>query len=100
MTIREKIIENELAYQKDRYAKLKEMGAPVVIIENMERVISELTAGDIKVTGETELLDLDYFNGEVKKGKGGKVYICMNNGSILYFPNAKYGRFIRKGDER
>ena len=94
MTIREKIIANEITAQTDRLTKLSEMGAPAVMITGTEKIIADLKSGNIKVGGDTELLDQEYVSGESKKGNGGKVYIQIN-GNINYFPNARYGRYIK-----
>lgn len=93
MTIREKIIENEITATAQRLEALENMGAPAVVIEGTKKNLDALKAGIIKVGGDNKLLDEEYINGEVKKGNGGKQYVHIN-GCINYFPNAQYGRFI------
>lgn len=94
MTIREKIITNEIAAQSERLTKLSEMGAPAVMITGTEKIIADLKSGNLKVGGDVELLDQEYVSGEPKKGNGGKTYIQIN-GNINYFPNTRYGRYIK-----
>ena len=98
MTIREKMITSELESTETRLQKLKEVGAPSVVIESLEKSIQKLKSGEIDVGGESQLLDEEYENGIVQKGRSGKPYISINDGTILYFPTARYGRFIKRAD--
>ena len=67
MTIREKIIANEIAAQSERLAKLTEMGAPAVMITGTEKIIADLESGNLKVGGDVELLNQEYVSGELKR---------------------------------
>lgn len=93
MTIKQFIIENEVAIAKDRLAKLKAMGAPLVIINSQQKAVSDLEAGVLIIGGAVEKLDFEYTGFVVKTGNGGKKYIEFADGT-RYFPNAKYGRYI------
>lgn len=94
-TIKTIIIEKALEATKERLEKLIEMGAPQIMVTNLQSQVAEMEAGDIKVGGDASLLDAEVIGYEVKKGNGGKSYIQFDNGT-KYFPNAKYGRFITK----
>ena len=95
-TIRTYICECEAKMQKERLEKLIEMSAPEIMITRTKEIIVELETENIKVGGDKELLDVEFINREVKKGRGGKTYISLNNGTINYFPNAQYGRYIKR----
>lgn len=99
MKIKEFIIEKELRLTKERFKKLIEIGAPKIMMDNISEQIKEMENGEIKIGGDLELLDYEFNDYEVKKGRGGKVYIEFDN-SINYFPNAKYGRYISRKKER
>ena len=92
MTIKQFLIETEKKQAETRLAKLIEIGAPEIIIENLKKKVVNPEA-DFKVGGSKELLEIEYKNHEVRKGKGGKVFLAFND-SVLYFPTAKFGRFI------
>lgn len=95
MTIKEFIIEKEMEATKDRFEKLTEMGAPEILLRNIEKQIAEMQDGNIQVGGDKKLLDCEAVTYMIKKGNGGRLYIEFENG-IKYFPNAKYGRFISR----
>jgi len=93
MTIKEYLIGCELKAAEYRLSELKDMGAPVVMITGQEKCVEDMKAGIFKVSGDTELLEEEYVEREVKKGRSGKPYLTIN-GHINYFPKAKYGRYI------
>lgn len=95
MTIKEFIIEKELPMNKERLEKLIEMGAPEIIIKSLFEQIKGMENGELKIGGDLELLDYEFKDYEVKKRKSGKIYIVFDK-SINYFPNAKYGRYIKR----
>lgn len=95
MTIREKILEVEIANSTKRLEALEDMGMPTIVIDSMRSSIESMKSGDLKISGDTEVLEDEYISGETKKGRGGKMYVCIN-GSVNYFPNAKYGRYIKR----
>lgn len=95
MTIREWICKNESRMMNERADKLEAMRAPEIMIVNCRKLAEELKAGIMKCGGDTELLDIEMEKFEVRKGKGGKPYINLN-GFINYFPEARYGRFIKR----
>lgn len=97
MTIKEYIIDGTITSLMDRENKLKELGAPTVMITSIGEEIDRLMKGTLKCSGEKELLEEEYISVEQKKGKGGKPYYVFN-GNINYFPHAKYGRFVAKGE--
>jgi hypothetical protein len=92
-TIGEYIILKELEMATNRRNKLEEIGAPEIMISGCNKCIEDLKNGKIEISGSTNLLEIEYVSSEVKKGRGGKVYISFN-GFINYFPNAKYGKYI------
>ena len=98
MKIKSYIIEKEVSNSMERLQKLKEIGAPNVIIESLSKEIEKLKSGNLNIGGDKELIEEEFNNKEVKKGQGGKVYIQFD-GRINYFPNAKYGRFISRVKE-
>lgn len=95
MTIKEKILSAELARTKERKQKLSEIGSPKIILERLTEIIAELESGKIHVSGDIEALNEPYLDGECKKGRGGVPYISYNNGTINFFPNARYGMYIK-----
>lgn len=92
MTVKEFLINAEKKNAEIRLAKMTEVGAPEVIIENLKKKVANPEA-DFKVGGAKELLDVEYEKHEVLKGRMGKIHLLIN-GYIVYFPEAKYGRFI------
>ena len=92
MTVKEFLINREKKLAEARLAKLAGIGAPEIIIENLKKKIANPGA-DFKVGGVKNLLDVEYEKHEVLTGKFGKVHLLIN-GYIVYFPEAKYGRFI------
>ncbi len=97
MTIKEYIIDGAITTFMDRENKLKEMGAPTIMITSIGEEIDRLMKGILKCSGDTDLLEEEYISVEKKKGRGGKPYFVFN-GNINYFPHARYGRFIAKGE--
>lgn len=95
MKVREWIIKNEVRMFEDRLQKLEAMGAPAIMIDGQRKAVEMLKAGNLEISGETDLLEVEVEGFECKTGKGGKVYVQIN-GSINYFPQARYGRFISK----
>lgn len=97
MTIKEYIIDGTITALMDRENKLKEIGAPTIMITSIGEEIDRLMKGVLKCSGDTDLLEEEYISVEKKKGKGGKPYYVFND-NINYFPQAKYGRFVAKGE--
>ena len=93
MTVREKIIEGLLNAAEERLQKLQEIQAPQVMVDGQKNYIEKLGAGELKVGGDTKLLDEEFVSVEARKGNGGKVYYAFN-GDINFFPKARYGMFI------
>lgn len=92
-TIREYIITAEANNLEKRIERLKEIGAPQLMVAKAEGQLAELRQGNIKIGGEVELLNETFEHYEVKKGTGGRVYIEFDT-VARYFPEAKYGKFI------
>ena len=94
MTVKEFLINREKNLAEARLARAREKGFtfPEIIEINLKKKI-ENPAADFKVGGAKELLDVEYKKHEVLTGKGGKIHLLIN-GYIVYFPEAKYGRFI------
>jgi hypothetical protein len=95
MTIKDFIIEKETKMVKERLEQLEKFGAPTIIIEKTKEVLEQLENGELKVGGDKSLLESEFIQCVVKKGRGGKVYLEFDN-VIKYFPEAKYGRYITK----
>ena len=95
MTIKEFIIEKELPMNKERLNKLIEIDAPEIMIRAISEQISKMENGELKIDGDLELLDYEFKDYEVKRRRGGKIYIVFDK-SINYFPNTKYGRYIKR----
>lgn len=95
MTIREYILDGTIKTAQTRLEKLKEMSAPQIMITTLEADINKMQAGNLKIGGDVEVLDEELISREFKTGKGGKQYIQIN-GCINFFPNARYGMYIKK----
>lgn len=98
MTIREWIIKGTLNAASYRLEKLKEIGAPEVMIEGQSKMVDNLKNGIIKIGGDTEILDEEYIGCEKKTGRGGKTYFIINN-EVNFFPAAKYGLYIKRANK-
>lgn len=94
MTIKEFSCNMEINYHTDRLENLRQIGAPEIVIQAEEKDIRNLESNVLSLSGDTELLNTEYSNVKTKKGKGGKYYYSFNDGTINYFPKAKYGRCI------
>lgn len=94
MTIKEYIIKTELTFNETRLKKLLELDAPAILIDNTQNKIDSLKTGILKCGGHKELLSTEFKNSVEKIGNGGKVYFSFNNGTINYFPTARFGRCI------
>ena len=95
-TIGEMILRNEMEAAALRLARLKELGAPRVMIESQERIVEQYetaTIADLKFNGDRDLLERSYVTAEVKTGRRGKEFVVFDCG-VTYFPHAAYGRFI------
>lgn len=94
MTIKEYLQQG----RAERLAKLKEIRAPQIVIEHAERSL----ARGPRPSGDKTLLDLEVESYEVRVGRGGKEYIAfkvVNHPEVLYFPNARFGSFIKIVDK-
>ena len=98
MKIRDKIIENTLKNVTERCEGMIKIGGPAIIIENLKKEIENLKNGILKIKDKENLLDIEFTDIEWKKGRGGVPYASINNGTINYFPNARYGAFIAKAN--
>lgn len=95
MTIREELLRVSIEATIKRKQQLESIGAPKIVIESCQHQIDTMKSGDFEIGGDTNVLDEEFLSAEAKKGRGGKIYYVIN-GNINYFPNAKYGRYIRK----
>jgi hypothetical protein len=98
MTVKEYILEKEIKSVGHRLERMKELGAPEIIITTLENEVKALEQGELKIGGDLNLLDETFESREIKTGRGGNSYVQIN-GSINYFPNAKYGRYIVKNNK-
>ena len=97
MTILDYIIDHTAVALEERKQKLIDMDAPDVLIINVVDELIRLYQGELICFGDTDLLDEEFKTVIKKKGRGGIAYFTCN-GNINYFPRAKYGRFVAKGD--
>lgn len=97
MTVKEWIIKGTISALEERRQKLIDMGAPSILIEKTGEELINLYNGVFACKGEVELLEEEMIDVEQKKGRGGIPYYTFN-GNINYFPRAKYGRFVAKGE--
>lgn len=93
-TIADMIIEAELPALEYRLEKLIELNAPTVMIEGQRKAVEDLKAGILKVGGNKEKLANVVDGYEIRKGNGRKQYMLFSDGT-MYFPNARYGRYIK-----
>ena len=95
MTIKEFIIDREMVVYEGRLNSLLELGAPDIMIESQRKAVAALQSGDFKIGGDPYLLDYEFSEWKVYKGRGGKMYVQFDE-KINYFPTAKYGRYIKE----
>ena len=63
--------------------------------ETFDKTIEQLESGELpKVGGDADALEDIYKSYEVKQGFSDVYYII--NGNIKFYPNAKYGMFIKR----
>ena len=99
-TLKEKILDMEIKVTSKRIEAFNRIeGCPQIMKDNLNNLLSEYESGNIKISGNKELLKVQYKNHEVKTGRGGKQYIAFNNGTINYFPQAQYGKCIYSATE-
>jgi len=94
-TIRAWIADQAISSRQARVANLVDMKAPQFVIDHELAQIAAHQSGEIKIGGETELLDIEVVSAETKTGRGGKPFVVFN-GEIAYFPKAKFGRLIKR----
>ncbi len=95
MTIKDYIRNKLLESGKERLEKLVEISAPEIVITGQKKFIENIKSGNIEISGDTDTLSDAFETIEAKKGKGGKTYYVFN-GSINFFPKARYGMFIKR----
>jgi hypothetical protein len=98
MKIIEFIVNNEIAMAEERIVELKRIKAPSIMISGLEKNLAELRSGKIKVNGDYSLLEEEYIGHEVKTGRGGRPFIVFGE-SIMYFPMARYGRYVKLDED-
>lgn len=92
MTIKTFLMNSEKTMVEARLEQLKKINAPEIMISTLSKKLENFE-NEFKVGGTKELLEVEYKKHEVLKGKGGKIHLLINE-YIVYFPKAKYGRFI------
>ena len=92
-TIRTWISERAAADAEARIADLQRLRAPAIVIDQERRKGEAARAGQLEFKGEIALLDEEFENVQVSKGRGGKP-VLLFNGRIYYFPKARFGRFV------
>lgn len=95
MTIRDFVKNTMVKAMEERLNDLMKIGAPAVMIDGQRKAIEAMANGTMKIGGDTEALDDVYASHEVRKGTGGRQYFAIN-GNVNFFPNARYGMFIKR----
>jgi hypothetical protein len=96
MNIKEYIITQELKHFENRLAKLKEINAPAIVIQNTEDEVNRLKDDILVIRGTKKLLDIEIIEPvNIESKQPGNQVITFNN-QVIYFPNAPNGRYIRK----
>jgi len=62
MTIKDFYVEKEKGPRKERIERLKELGAPTVIVEELQKKLDNLLKGKISMGGDKTLLNREYEN--------------------------------------
>lgn len=94
-TVEEFILRNEIEFKEKVAEKWQKAGLGQKTIDLLKQEIKIMKEKGMKIGGDQELLKVEYIKHEVKKGRGGKQYLLIND-EIKYFPDAKYGKFISK----
>ena len=79
----------------DRLAYLERSGAPDSMIEKTDAELQVVRDGDMEVGGDMDVLDEPFKGFVSKKGYSGNEYLQIN-GNINFYPNARYGYFIKR----
>ena len=95
MTIKQWIIEKTKDALYERKVKLEELEAPKIMITSLEEELLRLSWNELNCGGDVELLEAELTDVEKKTGRGGSIYYTFN-GTVNYFPKAKYGRFVAR----
>ena len=93
MTISNDILTHRQQMFEKRLNDLKRISAPQMIIDNAAKSAAQ---PGFKTLDET--FDVEFATREVKTGRGGVQYLVYHTAdgrSASYFPNAKYGSFIK-----
>lgn len=100
-TVRAYLTEHLLQHHTGRLQRLRDLGAPEIVVGQEERLLAAAQAGQLGVhAGKGEdaeaLLDTAFVAVEWRKGAGGKPYALFTGGAqvVRYFPQARFGRFI------
>ena len=94
-TIGEVILEKETSKYQNIINKLQEINAPEILITTLQDRVNALKTEGLKLAGNKELLTVQMEDMQIATGRGGKTYLKFNQGKILYFPNTRYGPYIK-----
>ena len=99
MKLQEQLNANAIIGTKKRIQELSGI-APDILIENLKENLSfleESKSNYFNVTGDKEVLKWEVKSFESFNGRGGKSYIVFHckEGDVNFFPNARYGRYIK-----
>lgn len=101
MTIKEVIRNIEIANLEDKVKRLMNAGATPLMVRDLREMLFHLElGGSLYIRGEQELFNTEYVDMVEKVEKGGRRYLSFNGGSINYFPNGKYGRYITSASKK
>lgn len=78
-----------------RLEKLKDIAPPTIISNSQKKLQHYKNGGKLDIKGSPELFQQPFEDIVWRTGNMGKKYAVIN-GSIYYFPSAKYGSYLRK----
>jgi len=100
-TLKEYLLEKKIISRRVRIEKLTEIKAPEVILEHENALLAKLESGDVMVNGIEEFSEITEFTFEKRIGRGGTPWFEITTpvGILNYFPNARFGAFIKRAQE-
>lgn len=98
-TIGQYILDNALTAQRDRLAALQRICAPEIVVEQAERKLAAMLAGEVPAQegkGEQGLLDREFSAVAWAKGRGGKPWATFTTaqGPVRFYPAGRFGPFV------
>lgn len=86
---------------EERLKGLLSIKAPQVIIEKLKKDLENYEKAMDRIGHIDEFRELEVKDYKIKKGKGGKTFVELytKEGTIYYFPHAKFGPFLSKKEQ-